>query len=142
MGFERFSTATLRDFVSQQVLYHSNAGSVIKAQYKYDEKWYVLKQRKVSELGHTKNILNEVQLLMQLNHPNVVRCFGHFWEDGRTSLYIVLEYCSGGDLMALINVHRKASDYFEESYIWSLFYQICDGTFKKYFSRQKIYMLS
>jgi serine/threonine protein kinase len=50
-------------------------------------------------------LVTEAHLLMQLKHPNVVKCFGTFWENG--SQYIVLESCEGGDLRSLINKYVK-----------------------------------
>jgi hypothetical protein len=39
--------------------------------------------------GKSGNIMHEVHLLQNINHPNVIRCFGSFWKHG--ALYMVLE---------------------------------------------------
>jgi serine/threonine protein kinase len=42
----------------------------------------------------------EVQILdqmMQMNHPNVVKCYGHI--DEPSYIYIVMEVCEGGELL-------------------------------------------
>uniref|UniRef100_A0A3Q1IPX9 non-specific serine/threonine protein kinase n=1 Tax=Anabas testudineus TaxID=64144 RepID=A0A3Q1IPX9_ANATE len=65
----------------------------------------------------------EVMLLSKMKHPNVVTFFTSFQEKG--SLYIVMEYCDGGDLMKKINMQRGI--HFSEEQIVSWFIQICLG---------------
>ena len=43
-----------------------------------------------------RKVLNEVDILRTLDHPNVLKVFEYF-EDPR-NYYLVMEYCSGGDL--------------------------------------------
>lgn len=45
---------------------------------------------------YVEELKNEVEILKQLDHPNIVRAIETF--DYRNRLYIVLELCSGGDL--------------------------------------------
>jgi serine/threonine protein kinase len=47
--------------------------------------------------------MNEVNLLSQLNHHNVVKCEGYFRDNIRKSLFIILEYCKNGDLKSIID---------------------------------------
>jgi serine/threonine protein kinase len=42
------------------------------------------------------SLKNEAQLLKQLDHPNIIRIFETF--DKKKDMYLVLEFCSGGDL--------------------------------------------
>jgi serine/threonine protein kinase len=86
-----------------------------------------LKERKLAELGRRKDIMNEVKLMQQLQHPNVVHCEGWFRDLERDCLFIVLEYCDGGDLSKLIDDYRKEGRYLRESEVWNIFYQICLG---------------
>lgn len=127
MGLEKFSGSGIKDFIVLQYLFQNNCGAVIKVQYKYDNKLYVLKQRILSEVGGRKNAMSEVNLLMQSDHPNIIKCFGHFFEESNNSIYIVLEYCECGDLGHMIASRRKRQEYFDESFIWSIFHQICLG---------------
>lgn len=99
-----------------------------RATFKYDNKDYVLKQNKLDNGSRSrKNALNEVALLMQLSHVNCIKCHGHFFDESHNSIYIVLDYCEGGDLHSLIDERRKTSAHFEESEIWNYFLQICLG---------------
>ncbi|XP_022623019.1 serine/threonine-protein kinase Nek5-like [Seriola dumerili] len=65
----------------------------------------------------------EVTLLSRMKHPNIVSFTTSFQEGD--SLYIVMEYCDGGDLMKKINMQRGVP--FTEERIVAWFVQICLG---------------
>ncbi|XP_063355586.1 serine/threonine-protein kinase Nek5-like isoform X2 [Pelmatolapia mariae] len=65
----------------------------------------------------------EVTLLSKMKHPNIVTFIQSFQERG--SLYIVMEYCDGGDLMKKINIQKGVP--FTEEQIVDWFVQICLG---------------
>ncbi|XP_038870202.1 serine/threonine-protein kinase Nek5-like [Salvelinus namaycush] len=65
----------------------------------------------------------EVILLAKMKHPNIVTFFKSFQES--TKLYIVMEYCDGGDLMKKISMQRGVM--FTEEQIVDWFVQICLG---------------
>ncbi|KAM8855696.1 serine/threonine-protein kinase Nek5 isoform 2-T4 [Spinachia spinachia] len=65
----------------------------------------------------------EVTLLSKMKHPNIVAFFSSFQERG--SLFIVMEYCDGGDLMKKINAQRGV--FFSEQQVVDWFVQICLG---------------
>ncbi|CAH8322799.1 unnamed protein product [Eruca vesicaria subsp. sativa] len=54
------------------------------------------------------NLLKEISILSTIDHPNIIR----FYEAIETGdrIFLVLEYCSGGDLADYINVHGKVSE--------------------------------
>ena len=86
-----------------------------------------LKERRAPELGQRKDMLNEVKLLRKVDHPNVVKCFGHFWEPSKQSLFVVLEFVDGGDLYAEIIRRKQDKAPLSEASVWRLFYQVCLG---------------
>lgn len=125
---EKFASCNFQsDFKVIEELYRSHTGAVYKALFKYDQKIYVLKEKKLPELGRRKDIMNEVKLLEQLRHPNVVACEGWFRDLSRDTLFMVLEYCEGGDLNSLIERRKKTRSYYTEEEIWFIFGQICRG---------------
>ncbi|KAK3777022.1 hypothetical protein RRG08_008876 [Elysia crispata] len=63
----------------------------------------------------------EVAVLAQLKHPNIVTYIESFEERG--TLYIVMNYCSGGDLYTKINERR--GQLFSEDQILNWFVQLC-----------------
>ena len=128
MSKERFASCSFNDFKDITELYRSASGAVYKATFKYDNKQYVLKEKRLPELGKKKDIMNEVKLLSQLRHANIVQCEGWFRDLHRdNTLFIVLEYCDGGDLDKMISQRRQIGPYFTEREIWYIFHQICSG---------------
>lgn len=47
-------------------------------------------------------LVSEVNLLRELRHPNIVRYHDRIIDRSSTTLYIVMEYCDGGDLASVI----------------------------------------
>ena len=124
---KKFSSAAFADFYEIKELYRSGAGAVFCARFKYDKKKYVLKERTLPELGKRRDMMNEVNLLSQLDHPNVVRCEGYFRDERRNSLFIVLEYCKGGDLKTYLDSKKAQKKPLDERLIWHIFHQLCQG---------------
>lgn len=48
-------------------------------------------------------LVSEVNLLRELKHPNIVRYYDRIIDRTNTTLYIVMEFCEGGDLASLIS---------------------------------------
>ena len=46
----------------------------------------------------------EIQILSQMDHPNIIRCYDYFQEDN--TLFAVLEYCKNGNMADLILSHN------------------------------------
>ena len=72
----------------------------------------VIRKKKVTKIR--KQIETEIQLLQKMDHPNIVQCFG-VYED-HSKLFIVMEYCSKGDLSDLLKV-----SFLEEEDVKALF---------------------
>lgn len=52
-------------------------------------------------------LVSEVNLLRELKHPNIVRYYDRIIDRTNTTLYIVMEYCEGGDLASVITKGTK-----------------------------------
>ena len=123
-------TDSLRNYQIIQELFRSNNGAVFKVRRRGSsgpKNLLCLKERRFAELGRKRDILNEVRLLQMVDHPNVIKCYGHFWEVNTGSLFMILEFIDGGDLYAELVRRRTRKIYLSEEMIWSLFYQICKG---------------
>lgn len=78
-------STVLDDFHDIREVSRSSGGAVFSAhlkangkiqRHKLNNQRYMLKERQVSELGRDKDIMNEVNLLRQTNHENVIKCEG------------------------------------------------------------------
>ena len=52
-----------------------------------------------------KQLKEEIKILQTLDHPNIVKYYETY--ENRDYLYIVMEYCPGGDLFDLITKKSK-----------------------------------
>jgi NIMA (never in mitosis gene a)-related kinase len=52
-------------------------------------------------------VVSEVNILRELKHPFIVRYYDRIIDKLATRLYIVMEYCEGGDISTLIKNSRK-----------------------------------
>ncbi|XP_045444594.1 serine/threonine-protein kinase Nek3 isoform X4 [Pipistrellus kuhlii] len=77
----------------------------------------------MKEIRLSKNSRKEAVLLAKMKHPNIVAFTESFEAEGH--LYIVMEYCDGGDLMQKIK-HQKGK-LFPEDMILNWFTQMCLG---------------
>ncbi|PAA70936.1 hypothetical protein BOX15_Mlig008437g1 [Macrostomum lignano] len=55
-----------------------------------------------------ENLLKEIELLKTLNHPHIVRLIDFVWDANH--IHLILEYCSGGDLLRFIKLRRCLSE--------------------------------
>jgi NIMA (never in mitosis gene a)-related kinase len=49
-----------------------------------------------------QQLVSEVNILRELRHPNIVRYYERSVDREKSRLFLVMEYCSGGDLAQLI----------------------------------------
>jgi calcium-dependent protein kinase len=52
---------------------------------------------KKDSLKKTSEFINEIQMLKDIDHPNVLRYY-EYYED-KHNYYIITEYCAGGELI-------------------------------------------
>ncbi|XP_032878159.1 serine/threonine-protein kinase Nek5-like isoform X3 [Amblyraja radiata] len=85
----------------------------------------VIKEIKTAKMRQKEKeaSFKEVTLLEKMKHPNIVTFVDSFEE--RQNLYIVMEYCDGGDLMQRVNMQHGVR--FDEEQILDWFVQICLG---------------
>ena len=49
-----------------------------------------------------KQLVNEVNILRDLKHPHIVRYYDRIIDKKNTKIFIIMEYCEGGDISQLI----------------------------------------
>ncbi|NXU34632.1 NEK2 kinase, partial [Drymodes brunneopygia] len=79
-------------------------GKCRKVRRKADGKILVWKELGYGSMTESEKqmLVSEVNLLRELRHPNIVRYYDRIIDRSSTTLYIVMEYCDGGDLATLI----------------------------------------
>ncbi|NXX81434.1 NEK5 kinase, partial [Urocolius indicus] len=100
-------------------------GKIFLAKGKVDNEQCVIKEINLTKM-HVKEkeaSQKEVILLAKMKHANIVTFYASVQE--KNKLYIVMEYCDGGDLMKRINLQHGVL--FEEDQILSWFVQISLG---------------
>jgi NIMA (never in mitosis gene a)-related kinase len=95
-----------------------------------DKKLYVMKTVKItgpktSASGQVREAINEANMLMTLNHPNIVE-FREAFTAG-TDLFIVMAYCESGDLKKRINKAHESGKLFKQSLVMDWFVQMAQG---------------
>ncbi|XP_061681643.1 serine/threonine-protein kinase Nek1 isoform X4 [Syngnathoides biaculeatus] len=98
-------------------------GKAFLVKAKKDGHQYVIKEVSISGMSdkERQESRKEIAVLANMNHPNIVQYKESFEESG--CLYIVMDYCEGGDLFKKINSQRGM--YFSEEQILDWFVQIC-----------------
>jgi len=84
------------DSQMNRALQHSTSSII---HYGHKDVIYALKSihlNRVSNSDFMKELKNEVAILKELDHPHIVKCYETFYYN--SSLYLVLEICSGSDL--------------------------------------------
>ncbi|XP_078417049.1 serine/threonine-protein kinase Nek1 isoform X3 [Cetorhinus maximus] len=98
-------------------------GKAILVNSKEDGRQYVIKEINISRMPNKEReeSRREVAVLANMKHPNIVQYKESFEESG--CLYIVMDYCEGGDLFKRINAQKGIL--FPEDQILDWFVQIC-----------------
>ncbi|XP_066169331.1 serine/threonine-protein kinase Nek5 [Sylvia atricapilla] len=100
-------------------------GKIFLAKGKMDNEPCVIKEINLTEMPVKEKEASEkeVILLAKMKHANIVTFYASLQE--KSKLYIVMEYCDGGDLMKRINMQHGVL--FDEEQILSWFVQISLG---------------
>ncbi|XP_052607752.1 serine/threonine-protein kinase Nek3 isoform X3 [Peromyscus californicus insignis] len=88
-----------------------------------NQKFAMKEVRLLKSFSETRNSRKEAVLLAKMKHPNIVAFKEAFEAEG--NLYIVMEYCDGGDLMQKIK--QQKGKLLPEDTILNWFIQICLG---------------
>ncbi|XP_068230212.1 serine/threonine-protein kinase Nek2-like [Palaemon carinicauda] len=119
----------LEEFEVLSTIGSGSHGTVRKVRRREDGKVLVWKELNYGSMSESEKqgLVTEVNLLRELRHPNVVKFLHHIVERKNTTLYILMEYCPGGDLKHLITKCRQTSTFLEEGFIWRVLKQVCEA---------------
>nr|XP_039272053.1 serine/threonine-protein kinase ULK3-like isoform X1 [Styela clava] len=62
-----------------------------------------------------ENLLVEIEILKQIDHPHIVKMLDFQWDSNY--IYIIMEYCSGGDLSRFISTRRMLPEFFVKRFL-------------------------
>ena len=94
-------------------------GTVARAKHKESSKWYAVKTLQTSKMSKDalEEMMNEIAIMMGLDHPNIVRPLELFQK--KREIYLIIPYCSGGDL------YKRAP--YTEHHASRYIAQVCDA---------------
>ncbi|XP_010187448.1 PREDICTED: serine/threonine-protein kinase Nek1-like, partial [Mesitornis unicolor] len=110
-------------YIKVQKIGEGSFGKAILVKAKENGQQYVIKEINISKMSNKEReeARREVAVLANMKHPNIVLYRESFEENG--FLYIVMDYCEGGDLFKKINAQK--GNLFSEDQILDWFVQIC-----------------
>ena len=68
----------------------------------------IIQKKKNSNGESDLDILNEINILKQIDHPNVVKIFEFY--NSKDAYYLITEYCEGGELFNIISQKKKLTE--------------------------------
>ncbi|XP_053419089.1 serine/threonine-protein kinase Nek3 isoform X3 [Nycticebus coucang] len=112
------------DYVVLRVIGEGSFGRALLVQQENSNQMFAMKEIRLSKsFSDMQNSRKEAILLAKMKHPNIVAFKESFEAEGH--LYIVMEYCDGGDLMQKIK--QRKGKLFPEDMILNWFTQMCLG---------------
>ena len=103
-------------------------GCVCKVKYKLNNKIYAMKGiSKYGDENKVKYNKREIELLNQLDHPNIIKYYSNFEDD--KNIYLILECMEHGSLRNFImsSLRLEYNSKIPNEIIWSLFLQCMSG---------------
>ncbi|KAJ7066596.1 kinase-like protein [Mycena amicta] len=120
------SSNVLDDYDALDVIGNGSFGIIRKVRRKSDGKIFARKELNFERMTERdrKQIVSEVNILKDLDHTHIVRYHDRYVDRDAGILYILMEYCGGGDLSSVIKVAGKQNRPVAEDAIWNYFFQI------------------
>lgn len=90
-------------------------GTVHRRRDKHSDQYRVVKT--VVKPAHWDNerLTHEAEIMRNLDHPHILRLFG--WAQDHSSMYMIMEYCEGGELLEAVKKCRQK--YIDMSEAWA-----------------------
>jgi len=101
-------------------------GAVTKVRRVTDSKVLVWKEISYGRMSdkEKQQLVSEVNILRELRHPHIVRYYDRIIDKATSKIYIVMEYCEGGDVGQIIKKCKRTMDFIDEKVIWKIFMQV------------------
>ncbi|KAK0464695.1 kinase-like domain-containing protein [Desarmillaria tabescens] len=120
------SSSFLDQYEPLDVIGNGSFGIIRKVRRKTDGLIFARKELDFERMNERdrKQIVSEVNILKELHHEHIVRYHDRYVDRDAGILYILMEYCGGGDLSNIIKQAVKHNRTIPEETIWSYFMQI------------------
>ncbi|KAL5009383.1 hypothetical protein ScPMuIL_014964 [Solemya velum] len=117
---------SLEDFEVLSTIGTGSYGTCKRIRRKKDGKILVWKEMDYGSMSEAEKqmLVSEVNLLRELRHQHIVRYYDRIIDRSKATIYIIMEYCEGGDLATLISKCRRDSIFVEEDFVWKMLIQI------------------
>ncbi|XP_059160206.1 serine/threonine-protein kinase Nek2-like isoform X2 [Physella acuta] len=117
--------ASLEDFDVISTIGTGSYGTCRKIRRKRDGKILVWKEMDYGSMSESEKqmLVSEVNLLRELRHKHIVKYHDRIIDRSRATIYIIMEYCPGGDLASIIARHRKDGTHVTEEFAWKILSQ-------------------
>lgn len=124
----------LSDYKEGRVIGEGSFAKVSQVTLKATKKTYVWKALNYGNMSDKEKqmLVDEVNILRELDHPNIVKYYDRIIVHKERKIYIVQEFCDAGDLSQLIKKQRQKSEhgrrkFFEEGFIWSVLSEVASA---------------
>ncbi|TEB28738.1 kinase-like protein [Coprinellus micaceus] len=116
----------LEQYEPLDVIGNGSFGIIRKVRRKADGMVFARKELNFERMSERdrKQIVAEVNILKDLHHEHIVGYHDRFVDRDAGILYILMEYCGGGDLSSVIKQAAKTGRGIPEESIWAYFMQI------------------
>eukprot|EP00123_Amoebidium_parasiticum_P000259 comp10624_c0_seq1/m.5319 comp10624_c0_seq1/g.5319 ORF comp10624_c0_seq1/g.5319 comp10624_c0_seq1/m.5319 type:complete len:498 (-) comp10624_c0_seq1:50-1543(-) len=120
------ANSRLDDYEVLEVIGQGCYGKVSRVRRKPDGRVFVWKELEYGKMTSKERelLVGEVNILRKLRHPYIVRYHDHLHDRDAKVIYVVTEYCEGGDLAKLIAFQKLKGETFEERWVWTLLAQL------------------
>ncbi|CAL1705864.1 unnamed protein product [Somion occarium] len=118
--------SALLQYEPLDVIGNGSFGIIRKVRRKSDGLIFARKELNFERMSERdrKQIVAEVNILKDLHHEHIVRYHDRYVDRDAGILYIVMEYCGGGDLSTVIKQAQRHGRAIPEDTIWNYFMQI------------------
>lgn len=124
------SSSTMAGFLDQytpgEVIGTGSFGIIRKVTRLSDNQIFARKELNFERMSDRdrKQIVSEVNILKDLHHEHIVRYHDRYVDREGGTIYILMEYCGGGDLSGVIKGAVRSGRLIPEDTVWSYFMQI------------------
>jgi len=109
------------DYVEKAELGEGSYGKVYKVMHKTNGLIRAMKliNKDPKNNQNEQEILNEIEILKRIDHPNIVKIFEFY--NTKKAYYIVTEFCEGGELFEEITENAPFSEYIAAKFMYQIF---------------------